>query len=237
MKNIVLLVFVFWNSLCLAAYDDLFLNKTLRIDYVHSGNAKEEYFALDELIQEPTWDRNREQLINPFDYGQYKFQAYDSATGELIFQTSYSTLFGEWQTTEEAGQRSRAFHETVLMPFPKMVVRVEFYSRNRNNEWMKAWSFYVIPKDILISKEVAYQCKTRQLQFTGDPSHKLDIVILAEGYTKSQMNKFRNDAKRFMDYILDCEPYNKKKDAINFWTVESASEESGTDNPCKTEWK
>ncbi|MHC1706939.1 MAG: M64 family metallopeptidase [Bacteroidales bacterium] len=237
MKAFLLLALFGINTLCFAAYDDLFLNRTLRIDYIHSGNAKEEYFALDELIQEPTWDRNRENLINPFDFGKYKFLAYDSVTGELIYQTSYSTLFGEWQTTAEAGLKSKAFQETVIMPFPKSIIRVEFYSRNSKNDWVKKWSFYIKPNDILISKEIAFQCKTRQLQFVGEPAHKLDLVFLAEGYTKNQMNKFRGDARRFMNYILDCEPFKNYKEAINFWTVESHSEESGTDIPGISVWK
>lgn len=237
MKHLIILVFVCWVGYCNAAFDDLFLNRTLRIDYIHSGNAQEEYYALDELIQEPTWDRNKDILINPFDYGKYKFQAYDSASGELIYQTSYSTLFGEWQTTDEAGKRSRAFEETVIMPFPKTLIRVEFYSRDAKNEWVKHWSFYIKPNDILISREIVSPCKTRQLQFNGDPTHKLDIVFIAEGYTSTQMTKFRNDARRFMNYIMDCEPYNKYRDAINFWTVESHSQESGTDNPGLNIWK
>ena len=237
MKYILLLILLCWNVLCHAAFDDLFLNRTLRIDYIHSGNAKEEYFSLDEILVEPTWDRNKEIMINPFDFGKYKFQAYDTLSGELIFQTSYSTLFGEWQTTDEAKVLSRSFEETVIMPYPKSVVRLEFYSRNAKNVWIKKFSFIVKPNDMMISKEVVYQCKTRQLQFTGDPSHKLDIAFIAEGYTKGQMGKFRSDARRFMNYILECEPYNSHKEDINFWAIESHSDENGADNPGLNIWK
>ncbi len=193
MRTILFFVIIFWNSICLAAYDDLFLNKTLRIDYIHSGNAKEEYFALDELIQEPTWDRNRDVLINPFDYGKYKFQAYDSVTGELIYQTSYSTLFEEWQSTEEAGLRSRAFQETVIMPFPKTIIRVEFYTRSRNNEWAKRWSFYIRPSDIMISKGIVRQCKTRQLFLAGMRLINSIFVFLCIRLYQEQMEN-QNDA-------------------------------------------
>ncbi|MCX6271004.1 MAG: M64 family metallo-endopeptidase [Bacteroidetes bacterium] len=237
MRYFTCILLIFLSFQCFAGFDDLFLNRTLRIDYYHSGNAKTESFSLDELIQEPTWDRNKNQLVYPFDYGKYKFQAFDSLSDELIYQTSYSTLFGEWQTTPEATTNNRSFHETVLMPFPKSTIKVEFYSRTPANTWEKKWSFYIYPNDILISKENAYQCKTRQLLFNGDPSHNLDIVIIAEGYTKWQMPKFRRDAKRFMNYILDCEPFNNYKEKINFWTVEAHSEESGTDQPGQGIWK
>ncbi len=218
-------------------FHDLFHNKTLRIDYIHSGNANNEYYALDELIREPVWDRTKTMLINPFDYGTYKFQAYDSATGELIYQTSYCTLFGEWRTTDEAKKNNRAFHETVLMPFPRSTVKVEFSSRMTDDIWKPMWTFFIDPEDVLITKDNAFQCDTRQLLYQGDPSHKLDVVFIAEGYTKRQMGKFRKDAKRFMDYILDCEPFNENKELINFWLVESPSRESGTDNPGLEEWK
>lgn len=237
MRKFLLLLLLFGNINCFGAFEDLFLNRTLRIDYIHSGNASTEFFALDELIQEPIWDRIKDRLINPFDYGKYKFQAYDSLTDELIFQTSYSTLFGEWQTTAEAKQTSRSFHETVLMPFPKSTIRVEFYSRTANNSWEKRWSFYIRPNDILISKENAYQCKTRQIQYSGDPVHKLDIAFIAEGYTWLQMPKFRRDARRFMNYILECEPFSDYKESINFWSIESHSKESGADDPGQGSWK
>ncbi len=220
-----------------ASFDDWFLNKTLRIDFIHAGDAGSEYFFLDELIQEPTWDRKKERLINPFDYGNYRMMAFDSASGELIYQTSWSSLFYEWQTTEEAAGIYRSFNETVLMPFPQTTVRVLFSSRNRMNKWEDKWGIFINPADIMISKENSFQCKTRRLAYHGDPSYKLDVVIIAEGYTAGQMRHFRRDAKRFMGYILGCEPFSQYRESINFWIVEAHSKESGTDIPGQNIWR
>ena len=41
-------------------------------------------------------------LVDPFDYGDHKFEVKDAASGTLIFSQTYCTLFREWQTTQEA---------------------------------------------------------------------------------------------------------------------------------------
>jgi hypothetical protein len=51
------------------------------------------------------------------------------------------------------------------------------------------------------------------------------------------MPKFKKDCKKFCDYLFDCKPYNKYKNAINLWGVEAPSEESGTDYPATNTWK
>ena len=52
---------VLFTSLSLHAQDfkTFFLNKTLRINYIFSGNANEQHIALDELYQEPHWYGNK----------------------------------------------------------------------------------------------------------------------------------------------------------------------------------
>ncbi len=221
----------------IAGFDDDFINQTLRIDYIHSGFEKEEYFALDQLIKEPAWDRSTTQLIDEFNYGKYRCEALDSASGRLLFRFNYANLFNEWQTTEDAKVNYKAFHESVIMPFPKKTIKVIFYSRDKKNVWKTAWNFFVNPSsyNILPERKLVYPAKC--IQNNGDPAKSLDITFLAEGYTYDEMSKFRKDAKRFADFLNECSPYKEFRDKINFWTVESPSEESGTDLPGLGKWK
>lgn len=220
-----------------SAFEDNFLNKTLRIDYIRSGNNLEENISLDELIMEPTWDRSKTMLIDPFNYGNYKFQAFDSASGELLFERHYSTLFNEWQTTAEAKTCSKSFQETMVMPLPKKTIRIVFLTRNRKNSFDQRFQMYVNPASVFISKEIKFVKKTTRIWFSGDPTVKLDIVIVAEGYKSREIQKFRRDAQRFANYLLECEPFLTMKDRINIWAVQASSEESGADLPGQGIWK
>ncbi len=110
-------------------FDDYFEDKTLRFDYFHSGDKENDYYSFDELIEEPYWGGSKVNLIDKFNYGRYKFEVYDVASNKLIYSRGYSTIFNEWQTTEEAKHTTRTFNETVVFPFPKKPVLVIFYAR------------------------------------------------------------------------------------------------------------
>ena len=65
--------------------------------------------------------------------------------------------------------------------------------------------------------------------FNGPSESKVDIAIIAEGYTAEQMSKFRTDATKFLGYFFSYEPYKSHKNDFNFYAVESVSAEAGTD--------
>jgi len=65
----------------------------------------------------------------------------------------------------------------------------------------------------------------------GPASQKLDIVILGDGYSKTEMAKFRKDAKRLAEGLLNAEPYNSRRADINIRAVETPAEQSGVSKP------
>ncbi len=88
--------------------------------------------------------------MDNFEYGKYKFMVFDEKSNKLIYSRGYSTLFNEWQTTEEAKQTIKSFSETVVFPYPKNPVRVEFYSRNKKNELLKNFEYRIDPENYFI---------------------------------------------------------------------------------------
>ncbi len=220
-----------------ASFDEHFLNKTLRLDYYHSGNSVEDSYSFDELIEELYWGGSKVNLIDTFEYGSYLFKVVDKLSGEVLYSRGYSTLFQEWQTTAEAKTTSRTYSETVVFPFPKKTVVVEFYKRNKKNTWDKRYEYTVDPTNYFISKEMKIKCDTFKVNNAGDPANKLDIVIIAEGYTAAEMGKFEKDCKRFAGYLFKTSIYKKNKNNINIWGVKSISAESGTDFPGLGTWK
>ncbi len=217
-------------------FEDYFLNKTLRVDYFHTGNSETEFYSIDELIEEPFWGGSQKNLIDKFNYGKYKIVVYDVASSIMIYSRTYATLFSEWQTTEEAKITSRTFHETVTFPYPKNKVRIEFLSRNRKNELSKKFDYAIDPQNYFIKKERAKELSTFQVINSGSSSQKVDIAIIPDGYTAKEMEQFEADCKRFTDYFFNTSPFKENKNKFNIWGVVMPSEESGTDFPNKGIW-
>ena len=214
-----------------------FINRTLRLDYTQSGNANTSVYNFEQLKQEPQWAGSVTQLIDPLNYGQYRVMVYDSASQQLVYSRGYSSLFREWQDTPEAGRLNRSFYETVLMPFPKKTIRVVLEKRLKNQSFKKGFELYVNPKNYFINKEKPRNFSVEKLQHFGNPHKKVDVVILPEGYTKKEMDKFRKDCKRFVQFFNQTPPFSKRKKDFNFWLVMAPSEETGTDSPGENIWK
>lgn len=237
MKNTAFLLLLSLTIGVQAQFKDNFKNKTLRIDYIHSGSADVEYYEFDTLNAEKYWGGSKTNLIDKFDYGNYKFEVYDAEDNELLYSRGYSSLFREYQATPEGKTNIKAFDETVVFPYPKHAVNIVFYSRNKDMGWDKEYIIPINPKTRDIKKNKQKKFKKSKIHYSGNPNTKLDIVIIAEGYTAEEMDKFMQDCERFKGYILEAEPYIQNKDKINIWAVKAISEESGTDLPGEEIWK
>jgi hypothetical protein len=72
---------------------------------------------------------------------------------------------------------------------------------------------------------------------SGDPHNKVDLVFLGDGYTKSEMKKFKKDVKHFADRLFAASPFDKNKNKFNVWFIETPSSDSGIDEPRQNIWK
>lgn len=232
-KNIIFatLLLVLTSGNIFAQFDKYFENKSLRIDYIHSGNYKEESFKLEQLIEKDIWAGSRVNLIDAFDYGKYRIMVYDKAEHKLIYSRTYSTLFAEWRTTEEGKKIDKSFSETMLIPYPKKPVNIVFQSRDSMNTCQNVDSVYVDSKKDFLKKVEKNQNKVVKLHYSGVVCKKLDIVIIADGYALQDSTKMRKDLKRISSYILHASPFNKNKKKLNIWGVETVSEQSGINDP------
>jgi hypothetical protein len=207
------------------------------MDYFHTGNKEEDSYSIDELIEEPFWGGSKINLIDKFNYGKYKFEVYDEISGKLIYSRTYATLFNEWQTTEEAKQTTKSFSETVVFPYPKNPVRLEFYSRNKTNELIKKFEYKIDPTNYFIKTERSNNYESFSVVNSGEPAEKVDIVIIPDGYKADEMAKFKADCDRFAEYLFGSSPFKENKDKFNIRGIEAPSENSGTDIPAENIWK
>ena len=230
-------LFISFLSFAQIKFDDFFLNKSLRIDYYHFGNADSDSYAIDELIEEPYWGGSKTHLLDIFNYGKYIVKVFDAESDSLIFSKTYSTLFSEWQTVDEAKKITKGFSEAVVIPYPKKKIRVEFYSRDKENNPVKKLVYNIDPSDYFIKKDNRNKYPVFDVLNNGDPAVKVDIVMIPDGYTKDEMDQFKKDCEKFANYLFNTSPYKENKDKFNIRGVEAPSEESGTDIPADNVWK
>ena len=236
MNTIIFIILITSSIYPQVHFDEFFYEKTLRLDYFRTGNNNEDVYSFDELIEEPFWGGSKENLIDIFNYGKYKVELYDELNGKLIYSRTYTTLFNEWQTTEEAKQTTRSFSETVVFPYPKKPVMVEFYSRNKENELIKKFEYYIDPENYFIKTERSEKYNSFEVVNSGDSVAKVDIVIIPDGYTIDEMEKFKDDCNRFAGYLFGSSPFKENKNKFNIWGIEAPSEDSGPDIPAEDVW-
>jgi hypothetical protein len=238
MKNLILLFILIAATLqASASFDEWFMNKTLRVDYYHTGNSSSEIYSLDQVKSEPYWGGSHINLIDTLNYGEYYFNVFDVQSNTLIYSRGYCTLFNEWQFTDEAKKTTRTFTETVVMPFPKKDVRIEFLSRNFMGIFEKKFEYTVEVKSYFISDERQMAFPVYDALVSGDPATKIDVVILPEGYTAAEMDKFKADCDKFAAELFKFDPFAQNRDKFNIRAVLAPSAESGTDIPGDKTWK
>ena len=238
--NFFLIVILFCSiSICQAQskFDEFFISKTLRLDYIHSGNATSEHIFFQDLKQLDFWAGSKVNLLDTFNYGEHLLIVYDSISNNIIYSRGYCSLFQEWQTTAEAKKMEKAFNGTVLLPFPKNTVRVEIHSRDKKLQFHKISETWVNPNSYFINKEKINNYPVFKIVESGDPSVKVDLVIVPDGYTADEMEKFRKDASRFTKKLFELAPFSTNKNNFNVSAIEAPSKESGTDIPGKNIWK
>jgi hypothetical protein len=221
-------------------YERYFSEATLRVDYYHTGTKGAETFSLDGAFQEGPWPGSRVELLDTLNLGEYQMRVYDRATGALIFSRGFSSIFNEWQTTDEAAEGIyRTFSETVRSPFPLRAVQLSIARRDKRMTFHELFSTIIdpsIPSQIHRTKK-GDKYAAYALMENGKASSKVDIVILGDGYARGDMGKFRKDAKTLNEALFTYEPFKSRRKDFNVWLVEVESPKSGIDIPDLGTWR
>lgn len=215
-----------------------FADATLRADYVFTGTAKTQSIALDELRKSDGWYGRRVNLDSVPLRGNGQITMTDAATGTVIYRMSFSTLFQEWQTSEEATRVTKSFENCFQLPMPREDVDVKVHLYDTHDRVTAEFTHRVKIDDILIRPIITSQTADHRALWQGDDSKEaIDVVILAEGYTKNEAETFYADAQEACAEMLKYEPYCRYRDRFNFTAVALESEESGVSIPHAGVWK
>jgi len=218
-------------------FEDYFVNKSIRVDYIFAGNSSAQQIYLDELSALPQWAGRKTHLNEVPLKGNGQIIMKDIKTQQVIYKTSFSSLFQEWITTDEAKQIAKSFENSFVLPYPKdsvEVVALLFDSYGKETSKLK---HIIDPKDILIHQKESAHIPYKYIIQNGDYSQCIDIAILAEGYTEKEMQQFYADAEIACQSLFEHEPFKSMKSKFNVVAVASPSTDSGVSIPKDRSWK
>ena len=226
--NFSLLAQVFEN------FDKFFTDKTMRIDYFHIGDAQTELVTLDQIYAYGIWAGSRQHLIDEFNVGKYYIKIYDKNSETLIYSKGFGSYFGEYQTSQAALDGiKKTYHESSLIPYPKGKIIFAIERRNKENKLNEFFRQEIDPADVNIRRDDLLDPMVMVFASdgNGDPHNRVDVAIIAEGYTRIEKEKFLEELGYFQDVFLSQEPYKSNANRFNFYGVFKPSTESGVDEP------
>ena len=215
-------------------FDSFFIDKTMRIDYFHIGDSESEFITIDQIYKYGIWAGSRVHLLDEFNIGRYLVKIYDKESGELIYSKGFDSYFGEYKTSTDAIDGvKKTFHETANIPYPKKEIIFAMERRDKKNKYYEFFRSEINPEDVNIRTDdlVDLTVMVFEPDNNGDPHNRVDVAIIAEGYTRLEKDKFLADLQYFKDLFFSYEPYKSLEDNFNIYGVFKPSAESGVDEP------
>ena len=192
-------------------------DRTMRVDYLHSGGPSGERLTLDAVVAEGEWPGSRTQLIDTTNLGKYFLEVIDRSSNRVIYSRGFATMYGEWETTPEFRAKDRTFHESVRLPAPRAPVRISIKARDAQNVFRPLWERDVDPRSAGQRRRAASAVSS--LLDSGPSERKVDLLLISDGYSAAQAAKFRADARRLMNELFALEPFKSRRAGFNVRTL------------------
>ena len=219
-------------------FDQFFTTNTLRLDYTFSGNADRQDIYVDELCRLPGWYGKRQHLSEVPVEGNGQVVVKQHGTENVIYRNSFSTLFQEWLSYDEAKTQKKSFENVFLVPMPKDTVDITVNLMNNRHEVMATLTHTVVPTDILIHHKGERNVTPYEVLLQpADTAHCIHIAYVAEGYQEEEMPTFLEDARIAMEALFSHEPFKSLRDRFEIIAVKSPSKDSGTSEPRRGIWR
>jgi len=207
--------------------------RTLRLDLAHSGDARGERFALERVVAEPLpWPGDPARGIDDTNLGKYRFEVVERASQRRLFARGFASIYGEWETTDEAQAIERAFGESLRFPTPPGPVRVAILKRDRANDFREIWSVVVDPDDVEVERSAPPSAGALiVLRDSGPPAAKVDLLLLGDGYTAEGRAKCEADLARLAGVLFESEPFRARAGDFNVRGLCPAAAAPGISRP------
>ena len=213
------------------------LDRTLRVDYIFSGTDQTAEIAVDALYSFDGWAGRHVHRDEVPLRGNGEVRRTDAASGAVLYRHTFSTLFQEWQATEEATRVRKSFENVFLLPMPssKVEITVELY--DFFGQVAASLTHPVDPSDILIRPIGQEPAPTRDILRSGSSRDCIDIVILPEGYTEDEMDLVYADAQAAWESFLTHDVFRRMASRFNVTAVMIPSAQTGVSIPKQGLWR
>ncbi len=228
-----ILACVFAFPAAAAQFDELFLDKTMRVDYFHTSTPKgDEILALDRVVSDGPWPGSRTRLIDTSNLGKYYFEVIDRDTNQPIYSRGFASVYGEFETTPEAKEHAATFSESLRFPWPKKPVQVRLHKRDAQFAFQQIWSAVIDP-DSRFANPADIKPAGRVWSYldNGPASEKVDLLVIGEGYSEAEMPKLKKDVERLVGKLFATEPFKSRKSDFNVRVLELPATKSGVHRP------
>ena len=206
---------------------------TMRLDFFHTGNVTQELFSVDRVVIEPLpWPGNPHKPIDTANRGVYYFEVKDLTSQRVLYSRGFSSIFGEWVTTDEAKKANRTFHESLRFPAPEAPVQIVVKKRDVQNLFREVWSTNIDPHDKYIdTSKPPSPGRVLEIERNGDPALKVDLLFLGDGYTATELDKCEKDVRRLAEGVFSVSPFKERRKDFNVRGICSPSPDSGVSHP------
>jgi hypothetical protein len=65
----------------------------------------------------------------------------------------------------------------------------------------------------------------------GEPRDKVDLLLMGDGYTAAEMEKWHRDARRMSEMLFAQPPFKEHRRDFNVWAIDTPADESGVARP------
>jgi hypothetical protein len=90
----------------------------------------------------------------------------------------------------------------------------------------------VDPSNYQVHREEArFQDVVVSILDNGDPAHKVDLLIMGDGYTRDEQDVFIARARELADLLFSTSPFKERRSDFNVWALAPPAAESGVSRP------
>jgi hypothetical protein len=114
---------------------------------------------------------------------------------------------------------------------PDGPVQVVIKKRGPHNEFREVWSTMIDPADPAIDRAVPPKGNVWAVMENGAPRDKVDLLLMGDGYTAAERDKWHRDARRLTDTLFAASPFKEHRQDFNVWAIDLPAAESGVSRP------
>ena len=199
---------------------------------MHGGPAGKAWFALDGIALEGPWPGRPDRLLDDSGLGKYRFEVRDGRGGSALLARLREHLrrVGEHRGGEDGVAR---LPRVGALPRPRRARCASCSSSARKaGAFQEVWSVPVDPGSPLVDRAPPpAAARVWAVVENGPPADKVDLLLLGDGYTAGEMEKWHRDAKRMAELLFAVSPFKEHRQDFNVWAIDVPSDLSGVSRP------